>query len=111
MNLETFVNPKEPLIDSLKQEIYELQILNRHIKQRNETLNEQNKLAKEIHDNTILHLGFWYKKNKKLKRNNKILNRIAINLKYLLLMRIPRMTVTSKKRKGRKLDLLAEVSK
>jgi len=73
-------------------------------------LKEQNKLDKAIHDNTILHLGLWYKKNRKLKRKNKILNRAAINLKYQLLMRKPRMTVTSKKNKRRKLDILSEVS-
>lgn len=81
MNPEPFVNPQEPLIDPLKQGNYELQILNRHIKQGNETLKEQNKLDKAIHDNTILHLGLWYKKNRKLKRKNKFLNRAVINLK------------------------------
>lgn len=54
---EPSVNPQEPQIDSLKQEIYELEILNRHIKKENETLQEQIKLDKAIHDNTILHRG------------------------------------------------------
>lgn len=66
MDPESSVNPQEPLIDSLKQEIYALEILNRHIKKENETLREQSKLDKAIHDNTILHLGLWYKKNTKL---------------------------------------------
>jgi len=66
-------------------------------------------LDKAIHDNTILHLGLWYKKNRKLKRKNRNLNKIMINLKYKLLMRKPRMVVTSKKIKRRKLDVLAEV--
>jgi len=110
MNPEPSVNIQEPLIDGLKQEIYELEILNRHIKQENETLKEQNKSDNAIHNNTILHLGLWYKKNRELKRKNKILNRAVINLKYKLLMRKPRMTVTSKKNKRRKLDVLAEVS-
>jgi len=35
MNPEPPVNPQEPLIDALKQDIYELEILNRHIKQEN----------------------------------------------------------------------------
>ena len=109
-NPEPSVNPQEPLIDSLKQGIYELEILNRHIKQENETLKEQSKLDKAIHDNTILHLRLWYKKNRKLKGNNRSLNRIVINLKYMLLMKKPRMAVTSMKSKRRKLDVLAEVS-
>jgi len=110
MNPKTSFNPQEPIIDSLKQEIYELEILNRHIKKENETLREKNKLDKAIHDNTILHLGLWYKKNRKLKRKNRSLKRTVINLKYRLLMKKPRMIVTSKKSKRRKLDVLAEVS-
>lgn len=90
--------------------MYELEILNKHIKKENETLKEQSKLDKAIHDNTILHLGLWYTKNRKLKRKNKILNRIVIDLKYKLLMRKPRMAVTSKKSKRRKLDVIVEVS-
>ena len=42
-NLEHPVNPQEPLTSSLKQEIFELEILNKHIKKENETLREQNK--------------------------------------------------------------------
>jgi len=110
VNPEPFVNPQEPLIDSLKQEIYELEILNRHIKMENETLREQSKLDKAIHDNTIMHLGLWYKKNRKLKRKNRSMNRTVINLKYRILMRKPRMIVTSKMSKRRKLDVLVEVS-
>ena len=111
MNPKPSGNPQEPLINALKQAIYELEILNKHIKQENETLKEQNKLDKVIHDNTILHLGLWYKKNRKLKRKNKILNTEVIELKYKIFMRKPRMTVTSKKNKRRKLDVLVEVSK
>jgi len=84
--------------------------LNRHIKKENGTLREQSKLDKAIHDNTIIHLGLWYKKNRKLKRKNRSLNRTVINLKYRLLMKKPRMAVTSKKSKRRKLDVLAKVS-
>jgi len=82
-----------------------------HIKKENETLKEQRKLDKSIHHNTILHLGLWYKKNKKLKRKNINLNKTVINIKYRLLMKKPRMAITSKRRKRRKLDVLVEVSK
>lgn len=104
------VNPQEPLTNSLKQEIYELEILNRHIKKENEALKEQRELDKSIHDNTILHLSLWYKKNRKLKRKNKHSNKTLINLKYKLLVKKPRMVVTSKRSKRIKLDVLVEVS-
>ena len=65
-NPEQPINAQEPLIDTLKQEIYELEILNRRIKKENEALKEQSKLDKAIHDYTILHLGLWYNKNRKL---------------------------------------------
>jgi len=110
-NPELPINPQEPLTDSLKQEIYELEILNRHIKKENETLKEQSKLDKAIHDNTILHLDLWYKKNRNLKRKNRDLNKTIINLKYRLLMKKPRMAVISKRSKRRMLDVLVEVSK
>ena len=59
---------QDDLVQSLKQEVFELELLNRHIKNENETLKEQGKLDKIIHDNTMLLLGIWQKKNKKLKR-------------------------------------------
>jgi len=108
-NPEQPINQQEPLTESLKQEINELEILNRHIKKENETLKEQRKLDKSIHDNTILHLGQWYKKNRKLKRKNRNLNKTIINLKNRLPLMKPRMAVTSKRSKRRKLDVLAEV--
>ena len=89
MNPEPSVNPQEHLIDSLKQEIYELEILSRHIKKENDTLKEQRKLDKAIHDNAILHLGLWYKNNRKLKRKNRNLkNKYSVNLKHYLLRSI-----------------------
>lgn len=109
-NPEQPVNPQEPLTNSLKQEIYELEILNKHIKKENKTMKEQRKLDKAIHDNTILHLGLWYKKNRKLKRKNRNMKKTIINLKYRLLMKKPKMAITSKKSKRRKLDVPAEVS-
>ena len=57
----------------------------------------------------MLHLGLWYKKNRKMKRKNKKLSRTLINLKYRFLMRKPRMAVSAKKSKKRKLDVLAKV--
>lgn len=100
---------QEAQIQSLKEEFFELEVLNRHIKRENETLKEQNKLDKIIHENTMLHLGLWQKKNRKLKKKNRRLNRDLINLKFRCLMRKPRMKVVPRKKKIR-LDVLAEVS-
>jgi len=100
---------QETLIQSLKQEIFELEVLNRHIKRENETLKEQSILDKIIHDNTMLHLGLWQKKNRKLKKKRKRLSRALINLKFKCLMRKPRMMLVPRK-KRRRLDVLAEVS-
>lgn len=108
-NSEQLATSQETLTSSLKQEIYELEVLNRYIQKENEALKEQNKLDKIIHDNTMLHLGLWHKKNRKFKRKNKNLNRALINLKYRFLMRKPRMAVAVKKSKKR-LDVLYEVS-
>ena len=99
---------QEALIQSLKQEDFELEVLNRHIKRENETLKEQSRLDKIIHDNTMLHLGLWQKKNRKLKKKSKRLSRALINLKFKCLMRKPRMIVVPRKKK-RRLDVLAEV--
>ena len=109
-------NPEQPatlqetLTSSLKQEIYELEVLNRHIQRENEALKQKNKLDNIIHENTMLHLVLWHKKNRKLKRKNKKLNRALINVKYRFLMRKPRMAVGAKKSKKR-LDVLVEVFK
>lgn len=50
---------QEAQVQSLKQEVFELEVLNKHIKQENEALKEKIKLDKIIHDNTMLHLGLW----------------------------------------------------
>lgn len=85
------------------------EVLNIHIQKENETLKEQNKLDKIIHDNTMLRLGLWHKKNRKLKKKNRRMSRALINLKYRYLMMKPRMIVTIRKKK-KSLDVLAEVS-
>ena len=100
---------QEVLIQSLKREFFEREVLNKHIKRENETLKEQSRLDKIIHDNTMLHLGLWQKKNRKLKKKSRRLSRALINLKCRCLMRKPRMTVVPRKKK-RRLDVLAEVS-
>ena len=94
-------------MNTLKQEIYELEILNKHIKQENESLKEKNHLEKVISDNTILQLGIWCKKNNKMEKRNGYLNRKVISLKYKLLMKKPIMVITSRKGKKRNLDVLA----
>ena len=110
MNQETPANPQEPLIEILKQDNYKLETLNRHIKNENEILKEQIKLKKAMHVDTTLHLGLLHKENKKLKKKNKRLNKAIINLRFKLLMKRPRMTLTSKRNRRIRLDVLAEVS-
>ena len=65
-------------------------------------------MDKIIHDNTMLHLGLWQKKNRKLKKKCRKLNRELISLKFICLMRKPKMVVVPKKRRIG-LDVLAEV--
>lgn len=101
---------QEAQIQSLKHEVFELEVLNRHIKRENETLKEQGRLDKIIHNNTMFHLRLWQKKNRKIKKNNRGLNRALINLKFRCIMRKLRMVVVPRKNK-RRLDVLAEVSK
>jgi len=96
-------------VQSLKQEVFELEVLNRHIKQENEALKEQSKVEKIVHDNTMLHLGLWQKKNRKLKKKCKKLSRALINLKFRCLVKKPR-TILASRRKRRRLDVLAEAS-
>ena len=103
------VFPLEQKVQSLKQEIFELEVLNRHIKNENEKLKEKGNLDKMIHDNTMLHLGLWQRKNKKLKRKCKKLSRALINLKFRCLVKKPRTSLATK-RKRRRLDVLAEAS-
>ena len=100
---------QEALVQSLKQEVFELEVLNRHIKNENEALKKQKRLEKIIHDKTMLHLGLWQRKNRKLKKKCKRLNTTLINLKFRCLMRKPRMVLVPRKRR-RGLDVLAEVS-
>ena len=70
---------QEALIQSLKQEVFELEVLNRLIKRENETLREQSRLDKIIHDNTMLHLGLWQKKNRKLKKKSRRFSRALVS--------------------------------
>lgn len=103
--------PLDAQVQSRKQEVFELEVLNRHIIQENETLKEQGKVDKMVHDNTMLHLGLWQKKNRRLKKRCKKLSRALINLKFKCLVRKPRMMMTMASRKKKiGLDVLAEAS-
>ena len=103
------VMPYEQQIDSLKQEIYELEVLNRHIKQRNEEMKQQADIAKAIQDNTYLHMSMWQKKHSRLKKRCKRLNRALINLKFRCMFKRPKANFSTQ-RKRRRLDVLAEAS-
>jgi len=103
------VIPHEQQIDLLKQEIYELEVLNRHIKQRNEEMKQQADIAKAIQDNTFLHMSMWQKKHSRLKKRCRRLNRALINLKFRCMFKRPKVNVSTQ-RKRRRLDVLAEAS-
>lgn len=95
-----FNEPHEPPASNvLKQEIFDLETLNRYINIENQMLKAQNGIQIAKSDNLILHLSPWYKNNKKLKKENKAMKREIINLKYKILIRKPRMAVTAKKKK------------
>jgi len=68
-------------VNNLKQDFFELETLNKHLKQEHETLKVQNEIQRTKNDNILLPLGFWYEKNKKLKEKKKSLKRKVINLK------------------------------
>ena len=70
-------------------------------------MKEQSKVDMIVHDNTMLHLGLWQKKNRKLKRKCKKLSRALINLKFKCLVRKPR-TILATRRKRIRLDVLEE---
>lgn len=99
----------EQQIHSLKQEIFEIEVLNRHIIQENEKLKERGNVDKMVHDNTMLHMGLLQKENKKLRKKCKRLDRDLINLRFRCLMKRPRVDI-SIRRKRRRLDVLAEAS-
>ena len=103
------IPPLEKQVHSLKQEVFELEVLNRYITQENETLKQQANVDKMVHDNTMLHLGLWQKQNRKLKKKCKKLNRALVNLRFRCLVRKPRVNVAIQ-RKRRRLDVLAEAS-
>ena len=67
-------------------------------------------MDKIIHDNTMLHLGLWQKKNRKLKKKCQNLRRALVNIKFRCLMNKPGMLAAPRKRR-RGLDVLAEVSR
>jgi len=105
-------SPQEPpVINILKQEIFEMETLNRHIEREHEALKMQNETQRTQNNNILLHLSLWYKKNKKLKQKSKVLKRKVITLKYKILMKKPSMVVARKKVKKTNLDVLVRVSK
>ena len=109
-NQDKPISPQEPPIETLKKDKYELEILNRHIKNENEILREQVKLKNSMNSYLTLQLGTIPKENRKLKKRNKMMIRALINIRFKLLMRNPKMTLTSKRNRKIRLDVLVEVS-
>ena len=104
--------PSPPLseIDVLRRDRYELEILNRHIKNENDILKEQVKLKTNMNSTLSLQMDKVEKANEKLKKRNKKLIRALINLRFKLVIRKPRRSLASRQRRRRGLDVLAEAS-
>ena len=94
----------------LRRDKYELEILNRHIKNENEISREQFKMKSDMNTTLSLQMEKLYKASEKLKKKNKKLSRALINLRFKLVIRKPRMPLNTKQSRKRKLDVLAEFS-
>lgn len=70
---------EESASNILKQDIFELETPNLYLKNENQALKTQSEIQIAKSGNMILHLSLWYKKNKKLKKENKIMQREIIN--------------------------------
>lgn len=98
---------EEPkIVNTLKQGIYELEVLNRNLKQEYERVKAQNEIQRTQNDNILLHLGLWYKKNNKLKDKNKFLKEKVTSLKNIILMKKPRMEINIRKARSTNLDVI-----
>ena len=94
----------------LRRDKYELEVLNRHIRTENDILREQVKLKTNMNSTLSLQMDKVEKANEKLKKRNKKLMRALTNLRFKLVIRKPRRTLTSRQRRRRGLDVLVEVS-
>jgi len=103
-------SPPKSAVDILRRDKYELEILNRHIKNENEILREQVKLKTDMNSTLSLQMQKLYKASEKLKKKNKKLTRALTNLRFKLVIRKPRRPLTARQSRRRGLDVLAEVS-
>ena len=94
----------------LRRDKYELEVLNRHIKNENEILREQVKLKGDMNTTLSLQMKKLHKASEKLKKKNKKLSRALINLRFNLIIRKPKRPLIVRKSKIRALYFLAEVS-
>ena len=109
-NRERTPSPQESSIEVLRKDKYELEVLNRHIKNENEILREQVKLKSNMNTTLSLQMEKLYKASEKLEKKNKKLSRALINLRLKLVIRKPRMPLNIKKIRKKKLYVVAEVS-
>ena len=102
-------SPPKSEIDVLRRDKYELEVLNRHIKNENDILREQVKLKSDMNSTLSLQMENLYKANEKVKKKNKKLIKALTNLRFKLVIRKPRRQLTIRKSRRRGLDVLAEV--
>ena len=94
----------------LRRDKYELELLNRHIKNENDILREQVKLKSDMNSTLSLQMKKLHKASERLKKKNKKLSRALTNLRFKLVIRKPRRPLNVRKSRRRGLDVLAEVS-
>ena len=104
-------SPPKSAIDMLRRDKYELEVLNRHIKNENEILREQIKLKGDMNSTLSLQMKKLYKASEKLKNKNKKLSRALTNLTFKLVIRKPRRLLNFRQSRRRGLDVLVEASK
>ena len=103
-------SPPESAIDMLRRDKYELEVLNRHIKNENEILREQVKLKGDMNTTLSLQMKKLYKASERLNKKNKTLSRALTNLRFKLVIRKPRRPLIVRQSRRRGLDVLVEVS-
>ena len=103
-------SPPKSEIDMLRRDRYELEVLNRNIKNENEILREQVKLKTDMNSTLSLLMQKLHKASEKLKKRNKKLTRALTNLRFKLVIRKPIRPLTARQSRRRGLYFLAEVS-
>jgi len=83
----------------MKKDIYELEVLNKHLVQEREVAKVKNEIFKTQNEKILLNLCHWYKTNKKIKVQNKFLRNTMRGLQRRSLLKKPRIMFGIKNKK------------